>query len=398
MARKNSAATSRFIRAIGPRPRPARCRQPARLQHVPQRAVRGVEETQPELVYHAARAHNRGMIDFCSVDAGCCRPSTYHSPTSTPRRQWPARRSRWARPRCSCRPPVRRVTHRARHLGLDPVWATAQDAGIPVVFHVGGEGDHFNHDYFSNGLPIPPDFHGGEENFRSVDYMGIPHPVMLTMATMIFDGVLDRFPRLRLGESSSGRCRSRVGSTRWSRRSRPSPDTRSVSARLECGRPSTCTARSERPPIRPTTSGGSRTARSRHLSVLVGLPPRRRRPQTVRALRALAGRRQRSRAAALLPRQLRRLDRRTGTQTRGGSLTAQAIEGRGRRPAARSGSSTTTMLAIGSLPIAPWRRPRRPSPVPRRRWRRTASRPAPAYRPRARPASHRWWSAAGVAM
>jgi predicted TIM-barrel fold metal-dependent hydrolase len=55
-----------------------------------------------------------------------------------------------------------------------------------------------------NGLPIPADFHGGEENFRSVDYMGIPHPVMLTVATMIFDGVLDRFPRLRIGAIELG--------------------------------------------------------------------------------------------------------------------------------------------------------------------------------------------------
>jgi uncharacterized protein len=94
--------------------------------------------------------------------------------------------------------------HAPSHRGLDPVWAAAQDAGIPVVFHVGGEGEHFNHDYFLNGLPIPPDFHGGEENFRSVDYMGIPQPVMLTMATMIFDGVLDRFPRLRLGAIELG--------------------------------------------------------------------------------------------------------------------------------------------------------------------------------------------------
>ena len=48
--------------------------------------------------------------------------------------------------------------------------------------------------YFRNGLPVPPDFHGGEENFRSVDYMGIPGPPAQTLATMIFDGVFERFP------------------------------------------------------------------------------------------------------------------------------------------------------------------------------------------------------------
>ena len=71
----------------------------------------------------------------------------------------------------------------------------AEEAGIPIVFHVGGTGDLIDPTYFHNGLPIPPDFHGGEENFRSVDYMGIPGPPAQTLATMIFDGVLERVPR-----------------------------------------------------------------------------------------------------------------------------------------------------------------------------------------------------------
>ena len=80
----------------------------------------------------------------------------------------------------------------------------AQEAQIPIVFHVGGTGDLIDKSYFRNGLPIPPDFHGGEENFRSVDYMGIPGPPMQTLATMIFDGVLERFPALRIGVIEQG--------------------------------------------------------------------------------------------------------------------------------------------------------------------------------------------------
>jgi predicted TIM-barrel fold metal-dependent hydrolase len=49
-----------------------------------------------------------------------------------------------------------------------------------------------------------PDFHGGEENFRSVDYMAIPYPPMQTLATLILDGVLERFPRLRVGVIEQG--------------------------------------------------------------------------------------------------------------------------------------------------------------------------------------------------
>jgi predicted TIM-barrel fold metal-dependent hydrolase len=99
--------------------------------------------------------------------------------------------------------------HSPSHVGLDPVWAQAQDAGLPVVFHVGGglrlaDGHLLDPDHFENGGPPVPDFHGGDENFRSVDYMAIPTAPMQTLATMIFDGVLDRFPRLRIGVIEQG--------------------------------------------------------------------------------------------------------------------------------------------------------------------------------------------------
>jgi predicted TIM-barrel fold metal-dependent hydrolase len=94
--------------------------------------------------------------------------------------------------------------HSPSHVGLDGVWARAQEARVPVVFHVGGTADLIDPSYFRNGLPVPPDFHGGEENFRSVDYMGIPHPPAQTLATMLFDGVFERFPDLRVGVIEQG--------------------------------------------------------------------------------------------------------------------------------------------------------------------------------------------------
>src|SRR3546814_4387481 len=75
----------------------------------------------------------------------------------------------------------------------------AEEAGIPVVLHVGGGGELLDPKYFVNGGPKVPDFHGGDENFRSVDYMAIPGPPTQTLATMIFDGVLERHPALRIG-------------------------------------------------------------------------------------------------------------------------------------------------------------------------------------------------------
>ncbi len=94
--------------------------------------------------------------------------------------------------------------HSPSHVDLFPVWARAQEAGIPIVLHVGGGGRLLDPHYFDNGLPPVPDFHGGAENFRSIDYMAIPYPPMQTLATMILDGVLDRFPTLKIGVIEQG--------------------------------------------------------------------------------------------------------------------------------------------------------------------------------------------------
>jgi uncharacterized protein len=58
--------------------------------------------------------------------------------------------------------------------------------------------------FFNNGLPPVPDFHGGDDNFRSIDYLAIANPPMQAVATLIIDRVLDRFPRLKLGIIEQG--------------------------------------------------------------------------------------------------------------------------------------------------------------------------------------------------
>jgi len=156
-----------------------------------------------DLAYAAARAHNRGMLEFCSVDPRLL-PSLY-VPLVEPDRAVEATAEALSQGAAAllvasgC-PPSFSPSHR----DLFPVWAQAEEAGVPVVFHVGGTGPLIDPNYFVNGLPIPHDFHGGDENFRSVDYMGIPVPPAQTLATLIFDGVLERFPGLRIGVIEQG--------------------------------------------------------------------------------------------------------------------------------------------------------------------------------------------------
>jgi uncharacterized protein len=150
-----------------------------------------------ELAYAMARAHNRGIVDFCSIDPRLF-PVCYVPFADIDRAvqlTGEAIELGAAAIKIASQPPRH---HSPSHVGLDRVWAQAQEAGIPVVFHVGGE-QPMNPVYKSNGLPPVPDFHGGDTNFTSVSYLAIPYAPMQTLGTLIFDGVLDRFPGLRIG-------------------------------------------------------------------------------------------------------------------------------------------------------------------------------------------------------
>jgi predicted TIM-barrel fold metal-dependent hydrolase len=109
--------------------------------------------------YGLARAHNRSIVDFCSVDKRLL--STCYVPLRD-----------FERARASAKEAIELGAHALlvasacprghspSHLALDPVWAAAQEAGIPVVFHVGGGGELIDPAYFENGLPAVPDLMG----------------------------------------------------------------------------------------------------------------------------------------------------------------------------------------------------------------------------------------------
>jgi predicted TIM-barrel fold metal-dependent hydrolase len=161
-----------------------------------------------DFAYGFARAHNRAIADFCSADRRLL--ATGYVPLRDFERS-AAMAGEVIEMGCKALlvPSGCPRGHSPSHRGLDPVWAQAEEAALPIVFHVGGglrlaDGRLLDREYFENGGPPVPDFHGGDENFRSVDYMAIPTAPMQTLATLIFDGVLDRFPRLRFGVIEQG--------------------------------------------------------------------------------------------------------------------------------------------------------------------------------------------------
>ena len=141
----------------------------------------GLDAKNPELGYATAAAHNRMMVAFCSVDRRFL-PTAYVPLADFKRAIATAKAAIDGGSKALVIPSICPKGHSPSHTAFDPIWRMAEEAGLPIVFHVGGE-EKLNPDYFTNGLPKVKDFHGGEENFTSISYMMIPQSVMNTTST-----------------------------------------------------------------------------------------------------------------------------------------------------------------------------------------------------------------------
>jgi predicted TIM-barrel fold metal-dependent hydrolase len=154
------------------------------------------------LACEAARAHNRMMADFCSTDKRLL--ATGYVPLvdfdEAPRIAAEALqlgcKGLIVPSRC---PPG----HSPSHAAFEPLWSLAEEAGVPILFHVGGE-HKMNLDYHKTGQPQVLDFHGGAENFTSTSYMAIPLSLWQTLSVLIIDGVFDRHETLKFGAIELG--------------------------------------------------------------------------------------------------------------------------------------------------------------------------------------------------
>jgi uncharacterized protein len=163
-----------------------------------------IDRTDPALAVAVAEGQRRAMIDWCSVDHRLL-------PVVVVPLSDMAAAVRLTREALDAGAAAIQISqycptgHAHSHVELEPVWAMCAEAGVPVVLHVAGAGDFvMSADYFENGRAPVPDFHGGDTNFKSIDYMSIPYPVMQTVSALIIDGVLMRHPNLRVGAIEVG--------------------------------------------------------------------------------------------------------------------------------------------------------------------------------------------------
>ena len=129
-------------------------------------------ERDVDLAVEAARAHNRMMAEYCAVDRRLL--ATAYVPLVDRARALDVAREAMELGCKGLMIPSRAPAHHSpSHIEFDPFWALAQEVGLPILFHVGGE-LKMDPAYFENGGPQVLDFHGGAENFTSVSFMAIP--------------------------------------------------------------------------------------------------------------------------------------------------------------------------------------------------------------------------------
>jgi predicted TIM-barrel fold metal-dependent hydrolase len=156
-----------------------------------------------DCAYAIATAHNRYVVEFCSHDRRLL-PVGYVPLRDFKCASDTARDAIMLGCKALLVPAACPSNHSPSHVDLDPVWAQAQEAGLPVVFHIGGGGKLLSPAYFSNGMSEVPGFLSEVGSITSVKYMAIPYPPMQTPGTMIIDGVFERFPWLRIGVMEQG--------------------------------------------------------------------------------------------------------------------------------------------------------------------------------------------------
>lgn len=161
------------------------------------------EKIPDRLRYGGARAHNRHMIDFCSVDDRLMGVAAI--PLENPELALEevkfaldgGLQAMWV--------PHRLAGDRSpTHVDYNPIWALLQEAEVPVVFHVGGNPLQLPPAWSNTGRGVTRDWMGGGENVRARDAAVLHQGIETFVSMFVLDGVLEEFPRLKLASVELG--------------------------------------------------------------------------------------------------------------------------------------------------------------------------------------------------
>ena len=152
-----------------------------------------------EVRYGGIRAHNRAMAEFCQTDKRLLAVGQVSLDDTQLALQEVKEGIR-----LGCRafwiPATPAGDRSPGHPDLDPVWQALSDANVPCVLHIDGSFTVMPTEYNNNGKPRPTDLLGGAgENLRIKEFMTLAFAPQMFLSAMVFDGVFERFPRLRCG-------------------------------------------------------------------------------------------------------------------------------------------------------------------------------------------------------
>jgi predicted TIM-barrel fold metal-dependent hydrolase len=148
----------------------------------------------PDVLYAAVRAHNRGMVDFCSADrrllpvgwvaiddpqraVDCCREALDMGCAGIELPTYPTG-------------PLSLT-----HPDLHPIYRMLEEANQPLLFHVGG-----------GGRVVDPVFqnNGSRSIVHALTFVGISAPIEMALSALVLDGVFEKFPKLMCGVIEHG--------------------------------------------------------------------------------------------------------------------------------------------------------------------------------------------------
>ncbi len=161
-------------------------------------ASRFARSTDLEVVYGGCDALSRAMADFCSDDKRLM-PVGY-LPLKDPDRAATSLklaldlgiRALWI--------PSDAIDGRSpAHIAYDPLWAMLEEARVPVTLHI-GSGKNMPSEYMNTGIErVLSASTANLETTKPKDLPVVHHSVERWLTCMIYDGVLERFPALRIG-------------------------------------------------------------------------------------------------------------------------------------------------------------------------------------------------------
>ena len=162
-------------------------------------ASRFASSKDPKVVYGGSEAMNRGMVDFCAVDKQRLLSVGYLSLKDPDLALESAKqaidmgiKSLW----------MRSDAYEGRapsHIAYDPIWALMAEAGVPIVLHI-GSGKRLSEAYRNTGVERV--LHPQSMNVETTSPKDLPilhHSIERWLTCMIYDGVLERFPNLKIG-------------------------------------------------------------------------------------------------------------------------------------------------------------------------------------------------------